>query len=52
MLLQPPRKWTPKHLEVARVKVVQDVPPSGIVDGRFIPEDGDTGTGFFSISFD
>lgn len=45
MLLHPPKKWTAKHLEVARVQVVHDVPPSEIVEDKFIPKDGDEGTG-------
>lgn len=49
MLLQPPRKWTKKHLEVARVRMMLDVPPSGIVEDKFIPKDGDAGTGDSSL---
>ena len=42
MLLQPPRKWTLKHLEVARLKLIDNALPAEIV-GDFVPKDGDAG---------
>ncbi|KAL1971029.1 hypothetical protein VTN77DRAFT_2863 [Rasamsonia byssochlamydoides] len=40
MLLQSPRKWTPRHLEVAKLKANEDVPAAGIV-ADYVPKDGD-----------
>lgn len=44
MLLQPPRKWTLKHLEVARLKLVDNALPAEIAGDFFVPKDGDAGT--------
>lgn len=42
MLLQRPSKWTPRHLEVAKLKATEDVPAAGIVPD-YVPKDGDPG---------
>lgn len=42
MLLEPPRKWTLKHLEVAKLKLLDNVFPAEIA-GDFVPKDGDAG---------
>lgn len=41
-LLQRPSRWTAEHLEIARVKVTEDVHPSTIF-GAHAPSDGDAG---------
>ncbi|KAJ9216734.1 hypothetical protein DTO166G4_1580 [Paecilomyces variotii] len=40
LLLQKPNRWTARHLEVARVRVIQDVSAAELL-GDFYPEDGD-----------
>lgn len=42
MLLESPRKWTLKHLEVAKLKLLDNVLPADIA-GDFVPKDGDAG---------
>lgn len=42
LLLQKPNRWTARHLEVARVRVIQDVSAAELL-GDFYPEDGDPG---------
>lgn len=42
-LLQQPRKWMRKHLDVARLKAIQEAPASDVIPADYIPEDGDSG---------
>lgn len=42
LLLQRPSLWTAQHLDAARVKIIEDVPATGMVGGR-TPTDGDEG---------
>lgn len=44
MLLQPPKNWTPRHLQVARLKLVDNALPSTIADD--LPRDVDAGLSF------
>ncbi|OJJ33331.1 hypothetical protein ASPWEDRAFT_174740 [Aspergillus wentii DTO 134E9] len=41
LLLQKPRKWTYKHLEVARVKLSENVTTEELLGQDYVPVDGD-----------
>lgn len=43
VLLQSPKKWTPKHLDLLRVRLIEDVPAAELVGG-YAPKDGNRGT--------
>lgn len=43
LLLQKPRKWTNKHLEVARVKTIGNITAEGLMGQEYVPLDGDPG---------
>lgn len=41
ILLQKAKNWTPQHLDVARVKVVENVSTEEIFGSEYVPADGD-----------
>lgn len=43
LLLQKPRKWTLKHLEVARVKTSENITAEELMGQEYVPLDGDPG---------
>lgn len=42
-LLQSPKKWTSKHLDLLRVKLIENVSAAKLL-GDYAPKDGETGT--------
>lgn len=43
-LMQKPKKWTFKHLDAARAKVINNVTAEELFGQDYVPVDGDPGT--------